>query len=119
MPIRMPATQPPRLNGLALLFKALSDPTRLRLLGLLAEGEVCVCFLCEALKLVQPTVSRHLAYLKRAGLVTARREGQWSHYRWAPQADPLARQLLAGLRGGLAKHDGLERERQALKRACC
>jgi len=119
MAIRMPASKSPRLNDLALFFKALSDPTRLRLLGLLAEGEVCVCFLCEALKLVQPTVSRHLAYLKRAGLVTARREGQWMYYRWANQADPLARDLLAGLRDGLAKSKDLQRERTALKRACC
>ena len=108
-----------RLKELPLLFKALSDPTRLRLLSLLSDGEMCVCFLSDVLKLVQPTVSRHLAYLKRAGLVTARREGKWMHYGWAKQADPVARNLMHSLREGMAKDEELRREREALKRVCC
>ncbi len=82
----------------AFLFKTLADPTRLRLLNLLACGETCVCELIGTLRVVQPKVSRHLAHLKRAGLVEARRNGKWTHYRWAEQADPLVRHVLLGLR---------------------
>ena len=108
-----------RLNQLRTVFKALSDPTRLRLLNLLSEGEVCVCFLCDVLKLVQPKVSRHLAYLKRAGLVIARREGKWMHYGWADHGDAATRGILAGLRDWMAKDEGLRAEREALKRSGC
>lgn len=72
------------------LFKALGDRTRLRILALLAAGEVCVCNLHESLDLPQPTVSRHLAYLRRSGLVDTRRDGVWMHYRLAPPAERLA-----------------------------
>jgi len=71
-------TQP--VKTLASLCKALSDPIRLRVLALIADGEVCVCHIHESLDLPQPTVSRHLAYLRRAGLVTTRRDGLWIHY---------------------------------------
>lgn len=108
-----------RLRELPPIFKALSDPTRLRLLSLLSEGEVCVCFLSEVLKLVQPKVSRHLAYLKRAGLVTARREGKWMHYTWAEQSEPVAGNVMDGLRDWMAKDEALGSERAALKRVCC
>src|ERR1044071_8388470 len=64
-----------------LLFKALADRTRLRLLKLMAAGEVCVCFFVEVLGTNQPKISRHLAYLRRAGVVASRREGKWMHYR--------------------------------------
>ena len=63
------------------LFKALADATRLRILGLLLTGEVCVCDIHESLRIPQPKASRHLAYLRRAGLVETRREGLWIHYR--------------------------------------
>ena len=63
------------------LFKALADATRLRILGLLLTGEVCVCDIHESLKIPQPKASRHLAYLRRAGLVETRRDGLWIHYR--------------------------------------
>jgi DNA-binding transcriptional ArsR family regulator len=72
---RSPTGQP------AFLFKTLSDTTRLRLLNLLSTGETCVCELTDAFHIVQPKVSRHLARLKRAGLVEARREGKWMYYR--------------------------------------
>ncbi|EDY20714.1 transcriptional regulator, ArsR family [Chthoniobacter flavus Ellin428] len=108
-----------RLRELPPIFKALSDPTRLRLLSLLSEGEVCVCFLSDVLKLVQPKVSRHLAYLKRAGLVAARREGKWMHYAWAELGDPISRNVMNGLRDWMAKDEILRRERAALKRVCC
>lgn len=77
------------------MFGALADATRLRILGLLSDGEVCVCHIHEALRLPQPTVSRHLAYLRRAGLVHTRRQGLWVHYRLAEIADPSARAALS------------------------
>jgi ArsR family transcriptional regulator len=83
-----------RLDDLELLFKALADATRLRILALLADGEVCVCHIHESLRLPQPTVSRHLAYLRRAKLVAARREGVWMHYRTASIDDPVRRAAL-------------------------
>ena len=83
-----------QLNRLEDLFKALGDRTRLRILALLAAGEVCVCNIHESLNLPQPTVSRHLAYLRRSGLVDTRREGVWMHYRLAPPAGKLAASIL-------------------------
>jgi ArsR family transcriptional regulator len=71
-------------NRVDLVFRAFADPIRLRLLNLMQEGELCVCDLVEVLKLPQPTVSRHLSYLRRAGLVNVRRERSWSFYRLAP-----------------------------------
>ena len=78
------------LDRLEELFKALGDRTRLRILALLAAGEVCVCNIHESLSLPQPTVSRHLAYLRRARLVDTRRDGIWMHYRLTPPAERLA-----------------------------
>lgn len=76
------------------LFRALSDRTRLRILLLLGNGELCVCHLVDALLVPQPTASRHLGYLRRAGLVTARKEGQWSYYRLARPRGAVHAQLL-------------------------
>ena len=83
-----------RLVTMETLFKALADRTRLRILGLLGAGEICVCHIHESLDLPQPTVSRHLAYLRRAGLVLGRKEGLWVHYRLADLADPVAAAVL-------------------------
>ena len=80
-----------RLDALEGVLKALGDKTRLRILGLLTSGEVCVCHLHESLKLPQPTVSRHLAYLRRAGLVESRKNGLWVHYRLTDPGDPVLR----------------------------
>ncbi len=85
---------PPQLPVLEQLFRALADNTRLRILGLLASGEVCVCNIHGALDLPQPTVSRHLAYLRKSGLAAARREGLWMYYRLQMPADPGAAQVL-------------------------
>lgn len=82
------------LASLEGLFKALADRTRLRILGLLLDGEVCVCHLHESLGVPQPKASRHLAYLRRAGLVDARKDGLWVHYRLATMADPVIQALL-------------------------
>lgn len=76
-----------RLDQMAGLFQALGDPTRLRILGLLLTGEVCVCDIHESLAIPQPKASRHLAYLRKAGLVETRREGLWVHYRLAAPTD--------------------------------
>jgi ArsR family transcriptional regulator len=79
------------------MFRAFSDRTRLRLLHLLRGGETCVCDLVDVLGVPQPKVSRHLAYLRRAGLVTARREGMWMHYQLAPATSEFHKSLLSCL----------------------
>ena len=71
------------LDDLDQLFKGFADPTRIRILSLLAAGELCVCDIVTILELPQPTVSRHLAYLRRMGLVKATREWKFAHYRLA------------------------------------
>lgn len=76
------------------MFRAFSDRTRLRLLHLLRGGELCVCDLVGVLAVPQPKVSRHLAYLRKAGLVLARKEGLWMHYRLAPAGNAFHRKLL-------------------------
>jgi ArsR family transcriptional regulator len=103
----------------ALLFKTLSDPTRLRLLNLLAADKVCVCDLHGTLGLDQPKVSRHLAQLRRAGLVEVERDGKWMHYRLARHGDPLVRNVLEGLRAWMRQHPRLSSERGRLERVCC
>jgi ArsR family transcriptional regulator, arsenate/arsenite/antimonite-responsive transcriptional repressor len=102
----------------ALLFKTLADPTRLRLLNLLACGETCVCELADTLRVVQPKVSRHLARLKRARLVNARRSGKWTHYRWSQHGDPLVQRVLEGLRQWMAKDDAMNGERHRRRKVC-
>ena len=84
------------MKATAQLFKALSDETRLRILALLSAGELCVCDLMAVLDLPQSTVSRHLAYLRHAGLVEDRRRGVWMYYRLSTPAaglPDLAQQL--------------------------
>jgi ArsR family transcriptional regulator len=106
-------------NEPARFFKTLSDPTRLRLLNLLACGETCVCELTDTLRVVQPKVSRHLARLKRAGLVEARRQGKWMHYRWARHGDPCVRRVLLGLRQWLVNDQKMMGERRRRSQVCC
>jgi ArsR family transcriptional regulator, arsenate/arsenite/antimonite-responsive transcriptional repressor len=103
----------------AFLFKTLADPTRLRLLNLLACGETCVCELTDTLGVVQPKVSRHLQHLKRAGLVETQRDGKWIHYRWAKHGDPLVRHVLIGLRNWMTKDDRMKAERRRREKVCC
>lgn len=76
------------------LFRALADRTRLRILFLLLKGELCVCHIVDTLRVPQPTASRHLAYLRRCGLVLCRREGQWCYYRLAPVRSRFHQQLM-------------------------
>jgi ArsR family transcriptional regulator len=82
------------LPALEQLFRALADDTRLRILGLLAAGEVCVCNIHGALNLPQPAVSRHLAYLRKSGLAAARRDGLWMHYSLQMPSEPGSAKVL-------------------------
>ena len=104
---------------LELLFQTLADRTRLRLLHLMDEDEVCVCYLVEALKLTQPKISRHLAYLRRAGIVSARREGKWMHYRIAVPSDSRAAAIFAAVRTLMAKDPEMQADRSRLVGLCC
>ena len=102
-----------------ILFRALADRTRLRLLSLMGEDEICVCFLVEVLKTNQPKISRHLAYLRRAGVVAARREGKWMHYRIvSPTAEHAAR-IFREVRRWLASDPVLQRDRARMNKICC
>jgi ArsR family transcriptional regulator, arsenate/arsenite/antimonite-responsive transcriptional repressor len=76
------------------MFRAFSDPIRLRILRLVQPGELCVCDLVAILKLPQPTISRHLAYLRRAGLVRVREERSWNFYALAPARSPFHKTLI-------------------------
>ena len=96
------------------LFKALGDETRLRIIALLSQGELCVCHLQDALKLPQPNVSRQLGILRSAGLVEDRREGSWVYYRLLPQEDPDCERQLRGLVQGFAMEGTLRREVERL-----
>jgi ArsR family transcriptional regulator len=80
--------------GLNEVLKALAEPTRLRILALLGSGEICVCHIHTALEVPQPTASRHLAYLKKSGLVEDRKVGLWKHYRLKPIADPAVQSVV-------------------------
>lgn len=101
------------------LFQALGDQTRLRLLNLMADGEVCVCFLVELLGEPQPKISRHLAYLRKSGLVAARREGKYLHYRIDRPASEGANQILETVLNTLRGDRAMQRDRAALQKVCC
>src|ERR671918_3212146 len=92
----------------ALFFRALADSTRLRIINLIGDQEVCVCFFVEILKTNQPKISRHLAYLRRAGIVAARREGIWMHYRISTPKDENAAKVLVDVRAWLANDPALQ-----------
>jgi ArsR family transcriptional regulator len=100
-------------------FQALGDTTRLRLLNLMGDQELCVCYFVEILNQPQPKISRHLAYLRRAGIVEARREGKWMHYRIAPSADASAAQLLRQTLAWLKADRAMQADRARLGKACC
>jgi ArsR family transcriptional regulator len=105
--------------SIAFLFKALADHTRLRLINLIGDDEVCVCFFVEVLKINQPKISRHLAYLRRAGVVQARRDGKWIHYRLVEPPDPHAANIFREVRAGLANDPALKSDRSRLETICC
>ncbi len=105
---------PKNLATMERLFTSLADRTRLRLLNLMAEREVCVCYFISVLDLPQPTISRHLAYLRRNGVVTSYREGKWMHYRIAAPEDQFARQLLTDTLRWLAEDKDMQKDRERL-----
>jgi len=102
-----------------LFFRALADRTRLRLLNLMDETEVCVCFFVEVLKVNQPKISRHLAYLRRAGVVEARREGKWMHYRVVEPPGAHAARIFKEVRAWLREDAEMRRDRERLVKVCC
>src|SRR5262249_10145682 len=93
------------LTDMETLFKALGDETRLRILGLLLTGAVCVCDIHESLKIPQSKASRHLAYLRRSGLVDTRRSGLWIHYRLGHLANPVLSAVVDAVRHALSHLD--------------
>lgn len=109
------------LTEMERLFKALADTTRLRILGLLAAGETCVCHIHESLRVSQPKASRHLAYLRNAGLVETRKDGLWVHYRLAPLADPVLRTIVDTAAHALTHVDAVRKDADRLqkKTGCC
>ncbi|MHB2026519.1 MAG: ArsR/SmtB family transcription factor [Elusimicrobiota bacterium] len=98
------------------MFRAFADETRLRILHLLTRGELCVCDMVHVLKLPQPKVSRHLAYLRRAGLVLDRKEGLWKHYSLSKPQGKFHRGLIGCLIGCFAEVDALSRDIANLKK---
>ena len=109
----------PKTFNKDLFFRALADRTRLRLLHLMGKDEVCVCFFVEILKTNQPKISRHLAYLRRAGIVGARRQGPWMHYRIVEPPDQDAARVLKDTLSWLANDREMQRDRERLVKVCC
>jgi len=107
------------LREMETLYMALADKTRLRLLNLMRDDEICVCFFTEVLSESQPKISRHLAYLRSAGMVEARREGKWMHYsiRW-PEGDGARRALQAAM-DWLSTQTEMHRDREKYNEVCC
>ncbi len=109
----------PKSFDLVRLFAALADPTRLRLLNLMNGREVCVCYFVEILKEGQPKISRHLAYLRNAGVVSARREGKWMHYSIEWPQDAAAASILNATLTSLKSDREMQADMEKLSRACC
>jgi len=100
-------------------FQALGDNTRLRLLNLMGDQEICVCYFVEILGQAQSKISRHLAYLRSAGIVAARREGKWMHYRIVMPENLGAAQVLRQTLAWLKEDRGMQADRARLSKACC
>lgn len=104
---------------MATFFTALADQTRLRLLNLMRRDEICVCFFTEILGESQPKISRHLAYLRNAGIVAARREGKWMHYSISRPTDENAEKVLEEVLAWLAGQDEMRRDLEKYQQVCC
>jgi ArsR family transcriptional regulator len=102
-----------------LFFSALADKTRLRLLNLIGSDEVCVCYFVEVLGTNQPKISRHLAYLKRAGLVSMRKDWKWSHYRIKEPDNPYAAEVFAKVREWIKNDPQMHADKLAMVSMCC
>jgi len=106
------------LENMATFYMALADKTRLRLLNLMKDDEICVCFFTEVLGDSQPKISRHLAYLRSAGVVKARRDGKWMHYSINEPADEKSRQVLQSALDWLAAKPEMQKDREKYKNEC-
>ncbi len=102
-----------------LFFAALSDNTRLRLLNLMRDAEVCVCFFTEVIGTNQPKISRHLAYLRKAGIVAARRDGIWAHYRIVEPDNARAARVLREILEWLKENEDMQRDYLQMTKMCC
>ncbi len=102
-----------------LFFAALADNTRLRLLNLMRDTEVCVCFFVEVIGTNQPKISRHLAYLRKAGIVAARRDGIWAHYRIVTPKNENAARVLREVQEWLNTDKEMQKDRKQLVKVCC
>ena len=107
------------LQELETFLLALADKTRLRLLNLMRDEEICVCFFTEVLGESQPKISRHLAYLRNAGLVESRRDGKWMHYRIIEPENEVAKRVLRETLQGLKERDDMQQDYEKLYVACC
>src|SRR3989338_6225466 len=105
-----------QLADMERLFQALAGSTRLRILGLLLAGEVCVCHIHETLRIPQPRASRHLAYLRRSGLVDTRRDGLWVHYRLADLSDPILSTIRQAVVHALGHVEAVHRDASRLQK---
>ena len=105
--------------SLTTMLQALEDPTRLRLLNLISDQEICVCYFVEALQLDQPKISRHLAYLRKAGLVGTRKQGKWVYYKITFPSDPGAARILREILKWAAQEPDSKRDSARLAHACC
>ena len=105
------------IDQLEEVFKALADRTRLRILALLGNNEVCVCHIHDSLGLPQPTVSRHLAYLRRSGLVAARRDGVWMHYQVSRALDPVVQAVVMAAVEALGQLPATAQDRKQFQRS--
>lgn len=112
------AAKTPTFN-MELFFQALGDNTRLRLLNLMGDQEICVCYFVEILGGPQPKISRHLAYLRNAGIVEARRDGKWIHYRIVMPPNIGAAQVLRQTLNWLKDERSMQADRSRLSKACC
>jgi ArsR family transcriptional regulator len=108
-----------KLSEMETFFLALADKTRLRLLNLMRGGEICVCFLVEVLNESQPKISRHLAYLRGARVVDARRDGKWMHYKISEPEDDFAAGVLRNTLVWLESQEEMQKEYEKLAQICC
>ena len=113
---RTPKTRP-SIDELESVLKALADKTRLRILALLGNNEVCVCHIHDTLGLPQPTVSRHLAYLRKSGLVAARRDGVWMHYQVSTSLSPAIQGVVAAAVDALQQVRATSQDRRQFQRS--
>jgi ArsR family transcriptional regulator len=102
-----------------LMFRAFSDSTRLRILHLLLNGEMCVCDIVSITRVPQPTASRHLAYLRRAGLIEKRRQGLWAYYKLTAAKSTFHQSLVKCLKECFRDVPELASDAKRASRACC